>query len=106
MGKPVLFTELGYRSTTRPAARPWEWPERSKSGWNGATATDLEGQARCYQAFFRTFWHEPWFAGVYVWKWYPATARLREAANRGFTPQGKPAEQVLRHWFGVASAGR
>ena len=57
--KPVLFTELGYRSATFAASKPWEWPRPGES-----SDTDLQLQAACYEAFFRTFWDKPWFAGV------------------------------------------
>ncbi|MFQ5348858.1 MAG: glycoside hydrolase TIM-barrel-like domain-containing protein [Thermoanaerobaculia bacterium] len=94
-GKPVLFTEMGYRNTADAAIEPWRWPDRAArlSG-----ATDPETQARCYEAFFRTFWHRPWFAGIYVWKWFPG----RGVRPRGvsFTPQGQAAEAVLARWYG------
>ena len=98
-GKPVVFTELGYRSTAGSASRPWEWPRR------GAPArVDLQVQADCYQAFFRTFWDEPWFAGVYWWKWFPRHAAAGGPEHAGFTPQNKPAEKILAEWYGRTSS--
>ena len=93
-GKPVLFTEMGYRNSADAAIEPWRWPGRAQrlSG-----ATDPETQARCYEAFFRTFWHRPWFAGAYIWKWFPG----RGFTPRGisFSPQGQAAEAVLASWY-------
>jgi len=90
-GKPVLFTEMGYRSVPAAARTPWRWPERGET-----TTPALDVQARCYRAFLATFAPEPWFAGAIVWKWHP---RAESDRPIGFTPQNKPAEDVLRRWF-------
>lgn len=93
-GKPVLFTEIGYRSVSAAASRPWEWPKR-----NEAVESDPDLQARCYQAFFETVWSKPWCAGAYWWKWFPH-ARVGRNRATGFTPQDKPAQRVLFEWYG------
>ncbi len=90
--RPVLFTEVGYRSASSAASRPWEWPERDTS----AKPVDPELQARCYRAFFSTVGRADWLAGAIIWKWHPVSEGDRPA---GFTPQNKPAERVLRRWF-------
>ena len=95
-GRPVLFTELGYRSVPYAAAEPWRWPSREEAG---RVAPDEALQARLYEAFFETFWHEPWFAGAVVWKWQPEP-RGSERDRLGFTPQDKAAEDVIARWFG------
>ncbi len=97
-GKPVVFTEIGYRSIPAAGARPWEWPDRRV-----AAEADSVAQARCYEAFFRAVWAKPWFAGAYVWKWFPHPGRWSERAD-GFTPQGKPAEGVMALWYGATGA--
>lgn len=90
--KPVLFTEIGYRSTDDAAIEPWKWPQENKEATSSA-----ETQARCYEAFFSTAWKKPWLAGAYFWKWYPhGSNRLLEI---DFTPQGKQAEKVLMENF-------
>jgi len=91
MGKPVLFTEVGYRSMPDAAVHPWEWPER-----RGDFPVDEETQAVCYRAFYAAFWKEPWVAGVYWWKWFPEPGQWERPW--GFSPQGKAAEAVLRSW--------
>jgi hypothetical protein len=90
-GRPVLFTEIGYRSAPSAAAAPWRWPEQ-----DGAVPSDTTLQARCYEAFLATMHDAPWFAGAIIWKWHPAHSGDRPTA---FTPQDKPAEAVLRRWF-------
>ncbi len=60
VGKPVIFTEVGYRSAADAAVEPWTW--RSDA------PVDTGLQAACYEAMFQTFWERPWLAGVYIWK--------------------------------------
>ena len=95
--RPVLFTEIGYRSVPYAAAEPWRWPSRDE---HGAVAPDPALQARLYEAFFESVWNAPWFAGAIVWKWYPeAPTSRRLPRDLDFTPQDKPAEAVIREWF-------
>ncbi len=96
-GKPVVFTEIGYRDVPHAAARPWEWPPHRER----VAETDEDLQARLYTAFFEEVWTEPWMAGAIVWKWYPPSNRSHAG---DFTPQGKPAEAVIRQMFGAGTA--
>jgi hypothetical protein len=97
-GKPIVFTEMGYRSAADAAIEPWRWPERDPSR---RPAPDMRTQELCYEAFFDTFWDRDWVGGVYIWKWYPGHARSGGAANVDFTPQNKPAEKVMARYFGA-----
>ena len=91
MDRPVLFTEIGYRSVSYAGQRPWAWPQRDEP-----VPPDEAAQAALYQAFFERFAEVPWFAGAVFWKWHPAAEGDRPLA---FTPQGKAAEDVLRSGF-------
>jgi hypothetical protein len=90
--RPVLLTEVGYRSARTAAAAPWRWPEREDE----SVPADSALQARCYRAFLSTMRDTPWFTGAVIWKWHPRGAEQDPTA---FTPQGKPAERVLYRWF-------
>ena len=94
-GKPVLFTEIGYRSVPEAAIEPWKWPQDAAD-----SPVDHMTQANAYEAFFQTFWERSWFAGAYFWKWYARTRRLTPGNNSDFTPQAKPALEVLEKWYG------
>ncbi len=96
-GKPVLFTEIGYRSAPSAARAPWRWPEQERSAH-----ADPQLQARCYRAFLSTMASTPWFAGAIIWKWHPAASSDRDST--AFTPQDKLAERVLRRWFTANAA--
>ncbi len=90
-GKPVIFTEFGYQSVLNTAGNHWEVDR---------TALSMTAQANAYDALFRVFWDEPWFAGGFFWKWH-----LREGVggpeDPNFTPQGKPALEVIRWHYGI-----
>ena len=93
-GKPVVFTEMGYRSMPDAAIEPWKWP-----GEFSSPEPDFQTQANCYEAFFRNFWDKRWFGGAYIWKWYPRPRKPGGRADIDFTPQNKPAEQVMGRWY-------
>ena len=89
-GKRVLFTEIGYKSTPDGAVEPWTWPQQQAPS---ARKVSLETQANAYEAFFRAVWDREWFAGSYVWKWFPPHDRVGGPDHYGFTPaeQAGPA---------------
>ncbi len=87
-GKPILFTEYGYRSMVQATWKHWELV--------GGTPSDSI-QALAYDVFFQTFWEEPWVAGGLFWEWIPNPPR---GINTRWTPQNKLAEDVIREWYG------
>jgi hypothetical protein len=87
--KPVIFTELGYKSIQGAARRPWE---------DAIGPADVELQRDCYQAALETFWDRPWFSGVYWWHW-GTHEKMGGPEHQGFTPQNKPAQAVVTEWF-------
>jgi len=93
--KPVVFTEIGYRASANASIEPWIWPRRSPEP---PTEDDLQTQVNCYEAFFQTFWKKDWVLGAYFWKWFPK-ARQGRVYGKGFSPQNKPAEQVMSKWY-------
>ncbi|MEL7426782.1 MAG: hypothetical protein AAFN81_27570 [Bacteroidota bacterium] len=94
--KKILFTELGYRSISRAAIKPWEWVENAT---DQDSLYSVETQARCYQAFFNTIWEKDWFAGVHIWQLRSDFAERQEQFRLDFTPQGKPAGLVIAEAF-------
>ncbi|MBD3379304.1 MAG: hypothetical protein GF408_02460 [Candidatus Omnitrophica bacterium] len=97
IGKPVIFTEIGYPSAAHAGYEPW------KSGYTGNA--DPELQARCYKAFFNTVWGSPWLKGVYWWKW-DTSVYAGGKNNRQFTPQNKPAEKILKENYRIPQRHR
>ncbi len=90
-GKPMLFTEYGYRSVDYTARRPWE-------SSRDPVPINLQGQKQALEALFASCMPQKWFAGGFLWKWYPRIRRP-ERIKGGYTPQGKPAESLLKDWY-------
>lgn len=90
--KPVLFTEWGFRSIRGATLEPW------RSDTEGTA--DNAAQAAAYRAFFKTVWPQPWLAGAFLWKWYPHLPQRRHRLETDYSPQGKPALEVVRKYYG------
>lgn len=95
-GKPYYFGEVGCCSTAGATCKP--------HGWDNPGGFDGNEQAMFLEAVLRTFWDEPWWMGMYWWKWDEQNDRpwFRDdpAGDKGFTLDGKPAADVLRDWYG------
>ncbi len=89
--KPILFTEIGYRSCDYSTEKPWE------TDFNLPDNENL--QAKAYNVFFKTVWKQPYFAGAFIWKWFP-TLSENPRHKDSFTPQRKKAEMVLKDAYG------
>lgn len=90
--KPILFTEYGYRSIDYSGKEPWQ-SNRTKQGYN------TEAQVHLYEAFFTELYHEPWFAGGFIWKWFLDHENVGGVGNNQFTPQNKPVEKNIKEHF-------
>lgn len=93
--RPVLFTEFGYLSVDGCGWRNWEL-ERGIE----ARSINEHAQANCLEALFETFHAEPWWAGGFLWKWFPNMRGHEGYPERDYTPQGKLGEWVLRKRYG------
>ena len=92
--KPVIFTEFGYRSVDFNGKKPWD-SKRVEGGIN------LEAQANALQAIYNQFWNEEWFSGGFLWKWFHKHDEVGGEKNNRFTPQNKPAEELIRKLYGL-----
>ncbi|MCW5515113.1 glycoside hydrolase family 113 [Muriicola sp. Z0-33] len=90
--RAVLFTEFGYRSMDFTAKKPW-LVDRNEQ------AVNLDGQVNAKKAIFEEFWGEEWFAGGYVWKWFIHHQRAGGGDDNRFTPQNKPAQEVIGYFY-------
>jgi hypothetical protein len=92
-GKPILFTEYGYLSVDQTAWRNWELEAKLRT-----LRPNMEAQKLAYEALFKTFWNEDWFAGGFLWKWYyqEGSGGVR---NNDYTPQGKPVMSLIQEYY-------
>ncbi len=90
INKPVIITEIGYKSSVGANEEPWQ---HSPIG-----EVDLQLQVNCYEALLQAFWDKPWVYGVYWWYW-GVHPKMGGNTNRGFPPQNKPAQEVIKQWY-------
>ncbi len=87
--KPLLFTEIGYMA--------------NGGAGMGARESDFSDynetlQAECYRLAMETYWKEPWFSGMYWWKWFSNPEDQGKEADT-HSPHGRAAQAVLRQWY-------
>lgn len=88
-GKPLVLVEVGWCSLANAAHEPWDYTQVQ-------AGLDLELQRKLYEGFFRAWHGNPNLGGFYFWEWSIMGAGPED---RGYSPQGKPSEQVLKEWL-------
>lgn len=90
---PIVFTEYGVRSAHGCVMQPYNYL------WD--TYYDGEEQANYMEASFQTYIELDNWMGLFWWKWDETQDRPHYKdpnGDKGFTIQGKPAEDVMRKW--------
>ena len=89
-GKPVLFTEIGYRSADGTNLAPWDF--------QAAANPDPGEQADCFRAAYDVWSPESaWMKGLFWWSW---SVPVPGPGDTDYNPRGKPAESVIRLFQG------
>jgi hypothetical protein len=91
IGKPVIFTELGYDATSTAARKPWR-------GLSYREPSDMAGselQQQLYDAALSVQKeNSSWLRGMFLWKWF-----VGEAPDENFILDKPPLHALLkRHW--------
>ena len=87
--KPLLMTEVGYRSIDGTAIAP--------GSWTSSGTPDVMEQADAYNAFFQVWSAHggSWFKGAELWQW----DLNNQYSSTGYSVMGKPAEAVVSQYF-------
>ncbi len=94
IGIPMLFTEYGYLSVDGCAGKTWELEKKVKS-----LNINEQAQANAFEALYQVFWKEDFWAGGFIWKWFPEDKGGEGYNERDYTPQHKLALEVVKNWF-------
>jgi hypothetical protein len=86
--KPVILLEAGWCSLSNAAKDPWDYTQDQ-------LPADNDLQKKLFEAFFQSWWGKPELAGFVLWEMHPGG----DSTGKGYTPQGKPAEEVMKQWF-------
>jgi len=89
IGKPLLFTEVGWCSLENAAHEPWDYTRTSEP-------LNLGLQKRLWEGFFESWHGNPELGGFMIWEWPPENGGPQD---KGYIPKGKPAEKVIREWL-------
>jgi len=93
-GKQILFTEYGYLSVDGCAGKTWELEKKVNS-----LNINEQAQANAFEALYSMMWDEKFWAGGFIWKWFPNGQGHEGYVERDYTPQDKMAEGVVTRWF-------
>jgi hypothetical protein len=88
--KPILFTEIGFRSIVSPWKHPHAEPENDR--------VNHAHQARCYQVVTDALQGRDWCRGIYWWKW-PSYLGYTAEDPQCYAPLGKPAEGIISAFY-------
>lgn len=94
--KPVYLAECGCRSTSTGLVG---------SGGVGNLNGHYDGEAQAYflDCILHSLWNEPWWMGIYWWKWDEHLDRPHycddPSGDQGLTVWNKPAAGVMKKWF-------
>ena len=89
--RQILFTEVGYTSQAGTVTDP--------DDWTISTNPAPQEQAAAYQALLASLGGQEWCAGVFWWVWIDLPAGGDTRLDYSF--EGKPAEQVVRRFWGI-----
>jgi hypothetical protein len=92
--KRMLFTEFGYLSVDHCAHKTWEL----EADIHQANVNE-KAQANALNAIFETFFNEDFWAGGFLWKWFPNGHGHEGYPDKDYTPQNKLAEGILHNWY-------
>ncbi|MEM7102613.1 MAG: hypothetical protein AAF502_05710 [Bacteroidota bacterium] len=96
--RPILFTEWGYLSVDGCAYKTWELEPKMRE-----LAQNEQAQANAFHAVFDVFWDKPWWAGGFLWKWFPNPEYQMNLYDFSFSPQGKKSAEVIKNWYGKSN---
>lgn len=90
--KPIVFTEIGFRSLNAPWKLPYSKGDNNIFNENH--------QDRAYKVILNGIKNEEWCHGILWWK-FPSYLEYRGRENTSFTPNNKKAEATVRKWFSL-----
>jgi len=94
LNKPILFTEYGYLSVDHCADKTWELESKINQ-----LAVNEQAQANALAALYETFWEKDFWAGGFLWKWFPNMQGHEGYPEKDYTPQSKMGEGIVEQWY-------
>lgn len=92
--KKIIFTEFGYMGIDQCAWKNWELEKVRRN-----MPLNEVAQQNAIDALFEVFWEKDFWAGGFLWKWFPNIDQQKAATHKDYTPQGKLALRTVQHWY-------
>jgi hypothetical protein len=92
--KAILFTEYGYLTVDGCAYRAWELEKEVHQ-----LDINEQAQANAMDALFMANWNQKYWAGGFLWKWFPNMDGHEGYPEKDYTPQNKLSATVLKRWY-------
>lgn len=89
--KPILISEIGFPSV-HTITQNYNLPSSNQ--------IDVQEQTDLFQAVFNTFYGKDWVAGIF-WYAFEGGSNYAEPWNPHFDYIGKPAEDIIRSFYGA-----
>ena len=89
--RKIVFAEYGYRSIVECAKSPWDYGVENEVSENQ--------QELALKALYNTIWKQDYFAGGFIWKWYPDHKTAGGPEDKMFTVQNKRAEELVKSTY-------
>ena len=93
LDRPLWVLEIGMPSAREASGKPWAW-----QGLKYAEV-DLQLQRDALELWL-TALEQPWVNGVFIWAWY-SDDQAGGRHDTDYTPQHKPAERIIRRYWGA-----
>jgi hypothetical protein len=81
VGKPIVFTEIGYTAAAKAGMQPWA---------HSAADPSVAYQARLYRVALEEAAKRDYLAGVFLWKWFTANTFRRHEGGDPYVIQDRP----------------
>ncbi|WP_245539756.1 glycoside hydrolase family 113 [Psychroflexus tropicus] len=88
----ILLTEYGYRSMDYAGKQPWDSSREERP-------VNQTAQLNLLKGLHESLWDEGWFAGGFLWKWFPNFNESGKRHQNRFTVQGKRSESYLKSFY-------
>ena len=94
IGRPILFTEYGYLTVDGSGGKTWLLEKKVKR-----LPINQKAQANCFEALYQVFGEKDYWAGGFIWKWFPHGRGGEGYNERDYTPQGKMSFDVIKKYY-------
>ena len=92
--RPILFTEYGYLTVDGTTYQNWKLEKIIDR-----LHINEKAQADALDAMYSVFSQKDFWAGGFLWKWFPNNMGHEGYMEKDYTPKDKMAEDILKKWF-------